>query len=61
MNAYYQLKSKQNCGRVFLEIKMLISACFMQEVFWIDLVMIEFRLIDCGKSQSIATNKSSSY
>ena len=33
----------------------------MQEAFWINLAVIEFRLIDCGKSQSIATDRSSSY
>ena len=31
-----------------------VSTCFMQEAFWINLAVIEFRLIDCGKSQSIA-------
>ena len=44
MNAYYQLKPKQTC--------------FMQEAFWINLAMIEFRL---WKSQSIATDRSPSY
>ena len=61
MNAYYQLRSKQTCARVFLDSKMFLSTCFMQEAFWIYLAVIEFRLIDCGKSQSIATDRSSSY
>ena len=60
MNAYYQLKSSRR-ARVLLDIKMFISTCFMQEAFWINLAMIEFRLIDCGNSQSISTDRSSSY
>ena len=46
---------------VFLDIKIFKSTCLMQEAFWINLVMIEFRLIDRGKSQSIATDRTSSY
>ena len=55
MNAYYQLKSKQTCTRVFLDIKLFIST-LCKRPFWINLAMIEFRLMDCGKSQSIATD-----
>ena len=46
---------------VFLDIKMFKSTCLMQGAFCINLVMIDFRLIDCGKSQSIATVRTSSY
>ena len=61
MNANYQLKSKQTCEKDFFGIKMFLSTCFMQEAFWINLAVIVFRLIDSDKSQSIATDRSSSY
>ena len=59
MSANYQLKSKQTCDKVFLDIKMFLSTYFMQEAFWINLAVIAFRLIE--KSQSIATDRSSSF
>ena len=61
MSAHYQLISKQTCEKVFFDIKMFLSTCFMQEAFWINLVLIAFQLIDSEKSQSIATDRSSSY
>ena len=61
MSANYQLKSKQTCVKDFLDIKMFLSTCFMQEAFWINLAVIVFRLIDSEKSQLIATDRSSSY
>ena len=63
MSANYQLKSKQTCEKVFLDIKMFLNyrTCFMQKAFWINFAVIAFRLIDSEKSQSIATDRSSSY
>ena len=61
MSANYQLKSKQTCEKVFLDIKMFLSTSFMQEAFWINSAVIAFRLIVSEKSQSIATDRSSSY
>ena len=59
MSANYQLKSKQTCEKVFLDIKMFLSTCFMQEAFWINLAVIWNRLIDNEKSKTIATDRSS--
>ena len=61
MSANYQLKSKQTCEKVFLDVKMFLSTCFMQEAFWINLALVAFRLIDREISLSIATDRSSSY
>ena len=61
MSANYQLKLKQTFEKVFLDVKMFLLTCFMQEAFWINLAVIAFRLIDSEKSQSITTDRSSSY
>ena len=61
MSANYQPKLKQTCEKDFLDIKMFLSTFFMQEAFWINLAVIMYQLIDSEKSQSIATDRSSSY
>ena len=61
MSANYQLKSKQTFEKVFLDVKMFLLTCFMLEAFWINFAVIAFRLNDSEKSQSIATDRSSSY
>ena len=42
MSANYQLKSKQTCEKVTLDIKMFLSTCFIQEAFLINLAVIGF-------------------